>query len=300
MADQVPRGRSSTSGSSGSSRSSSGSRAERNADARRRRRGGARRGPSPHRRDRSCAAAPRRNTTVNSHGRAPQPGELVRRRARVETRDLDDRCAAQQPTRAVAADEGPRSPARPGRSARTSRCGCSRDGHERLRRRQAPEHLDGRASATCSRICSGHYPAFPGGIGGVEYPEVDVVVHLAAHAKVHQLVRAAAPRARERDDDLQRARVLPAARSCRSSSRRRREVYGDVHRFEDYGEETADFAYTESTYSASKIARRGVHLLVRALLRAAVPRLPLLERLRALRQRPAPHGRACCRCSSTR
>jgi UDP-glucose 4-epimerase len=32
-----------------------------------------------------------------------------------------------------------------------------------------------------------------------------------------------------------------------------REVYGDVHRFEEYGEATADFAYTESPYSASKI-----------------------------------------------
>jgi UDP-glucose 4-epimerase len=33
-----------------------------------------------------------------------------------------------------------------------------------------------------------------------------------------------------------------------------REVYGDVHRFEGYGEDTADFAFTESPYSASKIA----------------------------------------------
>jgi nucleoside-diphosphate-sugar epimerase len=33
-----------------------------------------------------------------------------------------------------------------------------------------------------------------------------------------------------------------------------REVYGDVHRFEEYCESTADFAYTESPYSASKIA----------------------------------------------
>ena len=33
-----------------------------------------------------------------------------------------------------------------------------------------------------------------------------------------------------------------------------REVYGDVHRFEEYPEQVADFAYTESTYSASKIA----------------------------------------------
>jgi UDP-glucose 4-epimerase len=32
-----------------------------------------------------------------------------------------------------------------------------------------------------------------------------------------------------------------------------REVYGDVHRFDEYGEATADFAYTESPYSASKI-----------------------------------------------
>ena len=36
---------------------------------------------------------------------------------------------------------------------------------------------------------AGHYAPFPGGINGVEYPEVDLVVHLAAHAKVHQLVR---------------------------------------------------------------------------------------------------------------
>ena len=36
---------------------------------------------------------------------------------------------------------------------------------------------------------AGHYTSFPGGINGVEYPEADLVVHLAAHAKVHQLVR---------------------------------------------------------------------------------------------------------------
>src|SRR5215218_1151416 len=36
---------------------------------------------------------------------------------------------------------------------------------------------------------AGHYPSFPGGIGGVEYPEVDLVVHLAAHAKGDQVVR---------------------------------------------------------------------------------------------------------------
>ena len=43
---------------------------------------------------------------------------------------------------------------------------------------------------------------------------------------------------------------MPAARSFSST----REVYGDVHRFEEYPEEAADFAFTESPYSASKIA----------------------------------------------
>jgi UDP-glucuronate 4-epimerase len=98
-----------------------------------------------------------------------------------------------------------------------------------------------------------HYPAFRGGIGGVEYPEVDVVVHLAAHAKVHQLVRQ--PH-RALENLIMTHNVLEYARQLGlpvvfSSTR---EVYGDVHRFEEYGESTADFAYTESPYSASKIA----------------------------------------------
>ena len=33
-----------------------------------------------------------------------------------------------------------------------------------------------------------------------------------------------------------------------------------MHRFDEYGEAAADFAYTESPYSASKITCRGVHL----------------------------------------
>jgi nucleoside-diphosphate-sugar epimerase len=100
---------------------------------------------------------------------------------------------------------------------------------------------------------SGHYPAFPGGIGGVEYPEVDLVVHLAAHAKVHQLV--AEPH-RALENLMMTFNVLELCRSqglplVFSSTR---EVYGDVHRFEGYAEATADFAFTESPYSASKIA----------------------------------------------
>jgi nucleoside-diphosphate-sugar epimerase len=100
---------------------------------------------------------------------------------------------------------------------------------------------------------SGHYAAYPGGIHGVDYPEVDVVVHLAAHAKVHQLVRH--PH-RALENAVMTFNVLEYARQLRlpivfASSR---EVYGDVHRFEGYDEGTADFAFTESTYSASKIA----------------------------------------------
>jgi UDP-glucose 4-epimerase len=100
---------------------------------------------------------------------------------------------------------------------------------------------------------AGHYAPFPGGINGVEYPKVDLVVHLAAHAKVHQLVRE--PR-RALENAVMTFNVLEYARQMQvpivfSSSR---EVYGDVHRFEEYPEQVADFAYTESTYSASKIA----------------------------------------------
>jgi UDP-glucose 4-epimerase len=79
-----------------------------------------------------------------------------------------------------------------------------------------------------------------------------MVVHLAAHAKVHQLVRE--PH-RALENAIMTFNVLEYARALGlplifSSTR---EVYGDVHRFEEYAEEAADFAYTESPYSASKI-----------------------------------------------
>ena len=99
---------------------------------------------------------------------------------------------------------------------------------------------------------SGHYPSYPSGIGGVEYPPADVVVHLAAHAKVHQLVQQ--PH-RALENMTMTFNVLEYCRQTAtpiifSSSR---EVYGDVHRFTTE-EASADFAFTESTYSASKIA----------------------------------------------
>ncbi len=108
---------------------------------------------------------------------------------------------------------------------------------------------------------SSYYPAHEKGIGGVEYPEMDVVVHLAAHAKVHELVRQ--PH-RAMENITMTYNVLEFCRLARlpivfSSSR---EVYGDIHRYiEDetkrptsMHEGTSDFAYTESPYSASKIA----------------------------------------------
>jgi UDP-glucose 4-epimerase len=76
---------------------------------------------------------------------------------------------------------------------------------------------------------------------------------MAAHAKVHQLVRQ--PH-RALENTIMTFNVLEFARGKNlpivfSSTR---EVYGDVHRFEEYAEEAADFAFTESPYSASKIA----------------------------------------------
>jgi UDP-glucose 4-epimerase len=108
---------------------------------------------------------------------------------------------------------------------------------------------------------SSPYPPCEKGIGGVEYPTVDMVVHLAAHAKVHELVRQ--PH-RAMENITMTYNVLEYCRLAGlpiifSSSR---EVYGDIHRYiEDeqqrpatLGETTAHFAYTESPYSASKIA----------------------------------------------
>jgi nucleoside-diphosphate-sugar epimerase len=93
---------------------------------------------------------------------------------------------------------------------------------------------------------------FPGGLGD-DYPPADVMVHLAAHAKVHELVREPA---RALENTIMTFNVLEYCRRNElplvfSSTR---EVYGDVHRFDEYGESTADFAFTESPYSASKIA----------------------------------------------
>jgi len=97
------------------------------------------------------------------------------------------------------------------------------------------------------------YRSFKKGIGYVEYPmDFDAVVHFAAHAKVHELVQQPD---RAMENITMAFNVLEYCRHNNvpiifSSSR---EVYGDIHRYiteESY----ADFSYTESPYSASKIA----------------------------------------------
>lgn len=93
---------------------------------------------------------------------------------------------------------------------------------------------------------------FRGGIGGAPYPPCDIVVHLAANAKVYELVEHP-HRALENINitfnvlEYCRAQGLPI---IFSSSR---EVYGDIHRYITE-EASADFSFTESPYSASKIS----------------------------------------------
>ncbi len=93
---------------------------------------------------------------------------------------------------------------------------------------------------------------FRGGIGGAPYPPSDIVVHFAANAKVFELVEQ--PH-RALENITLTFNVLEFCRINQlpiifSSSR---EVYGDIQRYLTE-ESKADFSYTESPYSASKIA----------------------------------------------
>jgi nucleoside-diphosphate-sugar epimerase len=96
------------------------------------------------------------------------------------------------------------------------------------------------------------YRDFTGGIGSVPYPRVDAVIHLAANAKVHELVQH--PH-RAMENIVLTFNVLEYCRHNQlpvivASSR---EVYGDIHRYITE-EQHADFSFTESPYSASKVA----------------------------------------------
>ena len=118
--------------------------------------------------------------------------------------------------------------------------------------------VDKRVNTWSSRITTmlqdlaAPYRDFAGGIGSVPYPRPDLVIHLAANAKVHELVQFP-HRAMENI-----ALTFNVLEYCRhnhlplifSSSR---EVYGDIHRYITE-EQHADFSFTESPYSASKVA----------------------------------------------
>jgi len=97
------------------------------------------------------------------------------------------------------------------------------------------------------------YTNFKGGIGYTKYPkDIDLVVHLAANAKVHELVKYPS---RAMDNIMDTFNVVEFCRQNNlpivfASSR---EVYGDIHRYITE-ESKSDFHFTESPYSASKIA----------------------------------------------
>lgn len=104
---------------------------------------------------------------------------------------------------------------------------------------------------------SERFSRFGNGFDDYVIQKPDVVVHLAANAKVHELV---VDPSRALDNIIDCFNVLEYCRINNlpiifSSSR---EVYGDVHRFIEgktaTNEAKADFVYTESPYSASKIA----------------------------------------------
>ena len=100
---------------------------------------------------------------------------------------------------------------------------------------------------------SHRFTSFEKGFGDHHVPFTpDLVVHFAANAKVHELVKHPD---RAMDNIVDTFNVLEYCRRHKlpiifSSSR---EVYGDIKRFVT-DEKQADFLYTESPYSASKIA----------------------------------------------
>lgn len=100
---------------------------------------------------------------------------------------------------------------------------------------------------------SGKFNNFKNGIGEAIYPkDIDLVVHLAANAKVHELVEHPE---RALDNININFNVLEYCRANHlpiifSSSR---EVYGDIHRYIT-DEDQSNFYFTESPYSASKIS----------------------------------------------
>lgn len=85
-----------------------------------------------------------------------------------------------------------------------------------------------------------------------EFRDTQVIVHLAAHAKVHELVLTP-QKAMQNVDMSFSALELARQLKCPIAFGSSREVYGDIHRHVT-DETCADFVVAESPYSASKIA----------------------------------------------
>ena len=83
-------------------------------------------------------------------------------------------------------------------------------------------------------------------------PKPDVIIHLAAWAKVHQLVKEPG-KALENVEMACAALEVARQHKCPIIFGSSREVYGDIHRHVT-DEGAADFVVAESPYSASKIA----------------------------------------------
>ena len=107
---------------------------------------------------------------------------------------------------------------------------------------------------------SAPYRDFNGGIGSVPYPHPDVVVHLAANAKVHELVEF--PH-RALENITLTYNVLEYCRAQKvpiifSSSR---EVYGDIHRYLTE-EAQADFTAATRYFNCADMVPVGADLRV--------------------------------------
>ena len=118
---------------------------------------------------------------------------------------------------------------------------------------------------TLHQDLSSRYNEFENGLGCLDYGRVDLVVHLAANAKVHELVEYPI---RALDNFMMTFNMIEYCRVNKipiiySSTR---EVYGDIQRYVT-NEEDASFQTTESPYSASKISGGGFSLFLFKVLR---------------------------------
>ena len=184
--------------------------------ARRPRRAGARRGAVAHRRERSSAAA-RAATRRSTSPATPPPGELVDVEIEGATSTtLRGTPGGARPAMHWASRCASSSPARPGQIGTNLALRLLRDGHSVFGVDKRVEHLDAASSTTLLQDLAGHYAAVPRRHRRRRVPEVDLVVHLAAHAKVHQLVRQ--PH-RALENAMMTFNVLEYCRAARAAAR---------------------------------------------------------------------------------